>query len=119
MNPDAEREAIIEHLSGLPWKIFHSEVQLLTPALDTDPKSPLCGEALLICRDVVGNDVQIQGAPYGTDAAWIGRVCPALVLGPGDIRFAHAVDERISVNELLQGVEVYKRIMTHPFDRLP
>jgi acetylornithine deacetylase/succinyl-diaminopimelate desuccinylase-like protein len=118
MNPNAQREIIIEHLTALPWQISHSQVQLLTPPLDTDPESPLCSEALSICRDIMGSDVQIQGAPYGTDAAWVGRVCPAIVLGPGDIRFAHAVDERISLKELRQGVEIYKRIMMHPFDRL-
>jgi acetylornithine deacetylase len=63
--------------------------------------------------------VGIQGAPYGTDAAWVGPLCPAIVLGPGDIRFAHAADERISLKELQQGIEVYKRMMMHPFDQLP
>jgi acetylornithine deacetylase len=116
MDPAAERAGIIEHLRSLPWQISHSDVQLLSPGLDTDPHSPLCGAALSICRDVAGADLHIQGAPYGTDAAWVGRVCPAIVLGPGDIRFAHAVDERISLEELRQGVEVYKRIMLSPLD---
>jgi acetylornithine deacetylase len=119
MDPTAEREAVIKHLSALPWQISHSQVQLLTPPLENDPEAPLCREVLSVCRDVTGIDVELQGAPYGTDAAWAGQVCPAIVLGPGDIRYAHAVDERISLQELRQGVEIYKRIMTRTFDRLP
>ena len=118
MDPAVERESVIEYLSSLPWKISHSPVQLITPPLDTNPHSPLCDEALSVCRDVIGAGAQIKGAPYGTDAAWVGGSCPAIVLGPGDIRFAHTADERISLNELRQGVEVYKRIIMHPFDQL-
>lgn len=118
MNPAAERAAVIEHLSTLPWEVSHSPSQIVMGALDTSPESPFCREVLSLCRDVAGADVQIEGAPYGTDAAWVGAQCPAIVLGPGDIRFAHAADERISLNELRLGVEIYKRIMMQPFDRL-
>jgi acetylornithine deacetylase len=111
MNPAAEREAIINLLASLEWTISHSEVQLLTPPLATAADSPLCREALSICREVTRQEMQLAGAPYGTDAAWIGQACPTIVLGPGDIRFAHAADERISLTELRQAIEIYRRLM--------
>jgi acetylornithine deacetylase len=91
----------------------------MTPPLDTDPDSPVSQRVLSICREVVGPQTELTGAPYGTDAAWAGRICPAIVIGPGDIRHAHAVDEQISLSELATAVKVYKRLMKEPFDELP
>lgn len=119
MNPADERDAVIERLTSLPWEISHSPVQLLTPPLDTAPDSPLSRRAVEVCRAVIGEDVQPQGAPYGTDAAWAGRLCPAIVLGPGDIRYAHAVDEEVSLREVADAAEIYQRLMLEAFDEFP
>jgi len=119
MHPAREREAVIEHLTSLPWDISHSPVQLLTPPLDTQPDSPFSEQVLSICRELGDPQAQLMGAPYGTDAAWAGQRCPAIVLGPGDIRDAHAVDESILLSELVAAVEVYQRIMQEPFESLP
>lgn len=119
MDPADEREAIIEHLTALPWEISHSPVQLMTPPLDTHPDSAFSQGVLSICRDLVDPQMQLQGAPYGTDAAWAGRSCPAIVIGPGDIRHAHAVDEQILLSELSASVGVYRRMMQEPFEQLP
>jgi acetylornithine deacetylase/succinyl-diaminopimelate desuccinylase-like protein len=119
MDPAKERDAMIEHLTSLPWKISHGPVQLMTPPLDTDPDSPISQRLLSICRELVDPQTRLQGAPYGTDAAWVGHRCPAIVLGPGDIRHAHAVDEQISLSELATAVKVYKRMMREPFEQLP
>jgi acetylornithine deacetylase len=116
MDPTVEREAIIEHLAALPWEISHSSVQLLTPPLDTRPDSTFSRGVLSICHELVDSQMQLQGAPYGTDAAWASRSCPAIVLGPGDIRHAHAVDEQILLTELAASVEIYQRIMLEPFE---
>jgi acetylornithine deacetylase/succinyl-diaminopimelate desuccinylase-like protein len=42
-----------------------------------------------------------------------------VVIGPGDIRHAHAVDEQISLSELAAVAEVYQRIMLEPSEQLP
>jgi acetylornithine deacetylase len=118
MDPAEERAAIIARLESLPWKISHGPVQLMTPPLNTDPKSPLCEGVLSVCRGVIGSDVELRGEPYGTDAAWLGRTAPAIVLGPGDIRYAHAADEQIDVSALTDAVEIYKKIMMEPFPAL-
>jgi acetylornithine deacetylase len=119
MDPPNEREAVIEHLSSMPLKISHGPVQLMTPPLDTDPNSPVSQRSLSICRELVDRRMQLQGAPYGTDAAWAGRRCPSVVIGPGDICHAHTVDEHISLSELATAVKIYKRIMLEPFPQLP
>ncbi|QEG35144.1 M20 family metallopeptidase [Bythopirellula goksoeyrii] len=115
MDPAREFETLVEYLETLEWQISHSPLQLMTPALSTDPKLPFCQDLLEICHENVSSRVALRGEPYGTDAAWVSNLCPAVVLGPGDISFAHAIDERVALSEVAQAVEVYKQIMLHSF----
>lgn len=119
MDPAATRREVIDALEKLELHVTHGDVQLMTPPLATATDSPLSRRALAICREVVEPRAELQGAPYGTDAAWAGDDCPALVIGPGDIRYAHAVDEEISLAEVARAVEVYQRLMLEPFEELP
>ena len=48
--------------------------------------------------------------PYTTDIPLLTRWGTPLLLGPGSIHVAHTDDERISVDELRQAVELYERI---------
>src|SRR6185503_11999314 len=48
--------------------------------------------------------------PYTTDIPLLTRWGTPLLLGPGSIHVAHTDDEHISVDELLQAVELYERI---------
>ena len=61
------------------------------------------------------NNIQLRGEPYGTDAAWISVKAPALVLGPGDITYAHAIDERIALADVVTGAKIYRDIMLTRF----
>ena len=116
MVADDEKRKLIEYLRDtVTWELTHSENQLMTPPLDTDPKSPFCNQILEICRGVAGERVQLRGEPYGTDAAWVSDLCPAVVLGPGDIAHAHAVDEWVAVDEVVQAAQIYREIMTTEF----
>ncbi|MCC7475129.1 MAG: M20/M25/M40 family metallo-hydrolase [Pirellulales bacterium] len=115
MDSAAERETIMDELSALPWNISHSEPQLLSPPLNTDPQSSFSRDVLSICQQTIGNHAHLQGMPYGTDAAWTAGLFPSIVLGPGDIRLAHAIDERIALTEVRQAIAIYKQIMLHPF----
>ena len=91
MEPEAELQGVISHLSQLKWDISHSELQLMTPPLSTDPGLPFAKRVLSICREAGVSSPALCGEPYGTDAAWVSHLCPAIVLGPGDITYAHAV----------------------------
>ena len=48
--------------------------------------------------------------PYTTDIPLLTRWGTPLLLGPGSIHVAHTDDEHVSVDELLQAVELYERI---------
>lgn len=48
--------------------------------------------------------------PFNSDAAWLSRVAPVWLAGPGDIRLAHSIDERFSAAEFESGVALYRTL---------
>ncbi|MBI3920122.1 MAG: M20 family metallopeptidase [Armatimonadetes bacterium] len=118
MDPGEAREELIACLASLPHlekdlRVDHSEVQLQTPPLSTSPDDPFSQLVLEICRRVTGDlEMEFAGAPYGTDASWIADRAPALVLGPGSIDHAHAVEEHIDLNEVVRCAEIYHEVIS-------
>jgi acetylornithine deacetylase len=50
----------------------------------------------------------VLGAPYGSDLRhYTAAGIPTLQYGPGDVRFAHALDEHVEVSDLLRCARVY------------
>jgi acetylornithine deacetylase/succinyl-diaminopimelate desuccinylase-like protein len=109
MEAAAAREEVIEVLGGLGLVLVHSEPQLLTPPLATAEDDPFAARVREICAGALGRPVPLAGVPYGTDASWL--PAPSVVLGPGDIAHAHAVDERVELDEVLRCAEIYRQIM--------
>lgn len=60
-------------------------------------------------REITGHDRGIAGFPASTDARFYVNQAhvPSIILGPGSISTAHAADERVSVTELEQAVDIY------------
>lgn len=116
MAPAQSREEVISALASLGLEITHSEPQVISPPLATAPDDPFARKTLEICRRVTGrSDLGFAGAPYGTDAAWVADRAPTLVLGPGDIASAHAVDEHIEIEEVVSAARIYHElIMSEP-----
>lgn len=111
MVPEAARTDVMRALDVLGLEIEHSEVQLMTPPLATDPADPFSTRVLDICRRHGSAELTLEGRPYGTDASWVSDLAPALVLGPGSIDYAHAIDERVDIDEVLTCARIYRDIM--------
>ena len=56
---------------------------------------------------VVGRGI-VSGFPAGCDARHLHNVAgiPTLVFGPGDLGYAHSIDERVSVEEFIQAIKI-------------
>ena len=87
---------------------------------ETDPfeaplNSPLVRALSLAVRDVEGKHPAFIRKTGTGDMNVIGNVMgiPVVTYGPGDPHLAHTVDERVSVGEYIQGIEVLKRMMHH------
>lgn len=119
MDPASARADVIRRLDeaaadsdprGL--EISHSAPQLVTPPLSTSRDDPFSRRVLDVCRRGTARpDLSFAGAPYGTDAAWVADRCPAIVLGPGSIACAHAVDEHIDVHEVVRAARLYHEVI--------
>ena len=116
MNPAEARQALIAQLEGQGIDVAHSEIQLMTPPLDTRREDPFSQIVLRICREATGNaNMDFAGAPYGTDAAWVSDKSPSLVLGPGSIESAHAVNENVDLDEVVLCAAIYRDIIMSKF----
>jgi len=72
-----------------------------------DPGHPLVGMMRDNARDVLGWGI-VSGFPAGCDARHLHNVAgvPTLVFGPGDLGYAHSIDERVSVEEYIQAIKI-------------
>lgn len=108
----AFEEAVADACRADPWLRSHP-VQVSWPggafasaALpEHDPLLP----DIVDCVVAQGSPApDVLGAPYGSDLRhYTAAGIPALQYGPGDVRFAHALDEHVEVADLLRCARVY------------
>jgi acetylornithine deacetylase/succinyl-diaminopimelate desuccinylase-like protein len=109
------RQAVDElfaQLAVLDIPLTHSDFQCFAPALNTAADSRFVRDSLQICRAATGREIAVAGVPYGSDAGWMSAHVPTIVLGPGNISAAHAIDEYVDVEELAQGAAIYRELIT-------
>ncbi|MDY0171265.1 MAG: M20/M25/M40 family metallo-hydrolase, partial [Thermoguttaceae bacterium] len=112
MPPAQSRDEVISSLAALGLELSHSEPQVMTPPLATTEHDPFARTALDICRRVTGrSELEFAGAPYGTDAAWMADRASTIVLGPGSIDSAHAVNEHIEIDEVACAARIYYELL--------
>jgi formylaminopyrimidine deformylase len=71
-------------------------------AAEFDPDGEAAQTLAQAIRDARGIEPVWGGRSGITDAGWFSKVgIPAIVFGPGDIRFAHAVDERVHLDDVV------------------
>ena len=77
-------------------------------AVEVDPELPAFAALQAAHTDEFGVAPELDGAPYGSDMRLLVHEAdtPAVLYGPGDIRQAHATDEWIAVDEIVQAARV-------------
>jgi len=77
-------------------------------AVEVDPELPAFAALRAAHAEEFGVAPELEGAPYGSDMRLLVHEAdtPALLYGPGDIRQAHATDEWIAVDEIVQAARV-------------
>ncbi|WP_344683538.1 ArgE/DapE family deacylase [Saccharopolyspora taberi] len=105
-------DAIARACAADPWLAEHP-VRVTWPggtfASGRLPKGhPLLDETTTAIVDAGGRAPEVLGAPYGTDLRqYAAAGVPTLQYGPGDVRYAHAHDEHVSIAELEQVTRTY------------
>ena len=79
----------------------------------TPPENPIVASALAVYRRRYGRDPRIGGKAAGTDASHLVSMggIPTLILGPGDTKQSHSVDEHIEFAEVVEAAALYEAIV--------
>jgi acetylornithine deacetylase len=113
MEPIEERNRLIHDLNRLNLNITHSDIQLAMQPLQTSENDPFCKHILKVCQHYSGQEIKLQGAPGGTDASWVPKGIPAVVLGPGNIEVAHSMNESIDIDQVVTCAKIYRDLMCY------
>lgn len=117
--PGEEGSEVLSTVESLLDEVRKEVPGILVEQLDAfldPPMEPLGAEQILRHLEPalrqVGVPVKALGMPYGTDASNLTTAgIPAVVIGPGDIRQAHTVDEWIATEQVESAVGLYKKIL--------
>ncbi len=90
-------------------------------AAGVDPQEPIAIAARRTLEETLGQVPPDYIFPATTDGTWLARMgIPTLpALGPGLLRHAHAVDERVTRKELVQAQTLYERLVRRFCERQP
>ncbi len=105
----AEDPWLKEHPPALTWIEGQFE-----PG-QTSLEEPIVGALSNAHAQVLGMQPQVQGVPYGSDLRLFtehGRF-PAVLYGPGDVAFAHTVEEHVELEEVFACAKVLALLITN------
>jgi acetylornithine deacetylase/succinyl-diaminopimelate desuccinylase family protein len=99
------------HAQSDPWLRKHPpkiEWSLNWPAFDVDPNAPICQAVHTAYEAVLDAEPVYYGFAAVDDAAFLnlGGI-PAITIGPGDLRVAHAPNEFLDIQELMDATKIY------------
>lgn len=78
------------------------------PALEVDPHHPAVSELTASHRHIKQTNPVIDVSQSVTDGGWLYNAgIPSVIYGPGDLHNAHAVNEEVSIEQLVD----YTKIM--------
>jgi acetylornithine deacetylase len=93
---------LVEHPPRLEW--FEGQFESCATPVD----HPLIAALSAAHRNVHGREPAIEGVPYGADLRLFVNHAgmPGVLYGPGDVRLAHAANESVGVEEVVDAVKV-------------
>ena len=99
--PKEAKAAMPDHPPAIEWKHHW-------PPSRVAPDHPIVSAACSAHELAHGESPQVVGWCAVHDGTFLNQAgVPAISYGPGDVRQAHAVDERVSVDELVRACKTY------------
>lgn len=82
------------------------------PTYDTPIDHPICTTLAASHRQAIGRDANFEGFAAVDDATWLERGgIPSISFGPGNLMNAHALDEHIECQAVIDAAKVYAATM--------
>ena len=106
-------ERVCEGVAGLSFDVFETEETSIVPhvPLGTSAEAALPSTCMVSGRGLGLPDKPI-GVTYWTDGGHLAaHGIETVILGPGDIAYAHGPNERVAVEELGQAADLYAAIV--------
>jgi len=105
--PTVDNDALVRRIESLANECgLQFEVMFSGEPVFTDPESEFIRELLTLTKTQSSHTVA-----YGTDGSCFSELKDMVILGPGSIRQAHTDDEWISIEQLQQGTELYRKLV--------
>lgn len=77
------------------------------PSLEVDDSHPAVHALMNVHEKIIKEKAVVDVSPTVTDGGWFGDAgIPAAIYGPGSLRHAHAVNEQVSIEQLIQYTKV-------------
>ena len=118
--PGETQQAVWKELKGLIDELQGEDPELKLemeppvledPAMETSASARVVQVASSISQGAGGTG-SLTGVPYGSDASKLSRAgIPSIILGPGSIDLAHAAEEYVELDQVVQAAEIYTRII--------
>lgn len=88
-------------------------LKLNHPPLITSMNEPIVSVVRESIKEVIKKEPKIETGMGWTDAALLSNYLkiPTVVIGPGDLALAHTEEERILIEDLVNTVDIYSRII--------
>ncbi len=113
--PSQDHKVLIENLKGmLSADVTISPIADLA-CLWTEPDDPFVKRVFSLYKEMTGTDMTAQAVQFATDGAALRKAmpdCPIVILGPGDTRMAHQLNEACAVSEITFTKTLYEKIIT-------
>ena len=112
MDPHQASAEVKQVVDGLGLETTHDDFQCFARPLSTKIDDPFALRLLDVCRDAHQRpDLELAGVPYGSDASCLPEGVSTMVIGPGDISHAHAIDEFVEMDAVLMCAEILGRVL--------
>lgn len=78
------------------------------PPYDVPVDAPICTSVAAAYEAAVGESAKFYGFAAASDASFLNQAgIPTVVMGPGDLRVAHAPNEYVEIEELIDAAKIY------------
>jgi acetylornithine deacetylase len=82
------------------------------PSLEVDPDNKAV-KMLMNCHEsILNKQANVGVSPSVTDGGWFADAgIPAAIYGPGELKYAHSINEQVSINQLIEFTKVLLRFI--------
>ena len=91
---------------------YKLELYNFQPASETNSSEEIVDTARKAIKEIVGIEPRVEGMPATTEMShFVKAGIPAIIMGCGDIKMAHTVNENLPVQQVIDAAKIYALIM--------